>query len=93
MKCPNCKEHNLVISERKGIEIDYCPECRGIWLDRGELDKIFEKSRVEEGSHSQNHSQSPRQDSRQDYSREHKKTEYYEKPYKRKKSFLEEIFD
>ena len=44
MKCPTCKEPNLVISERKGIEIDYCPECRGIWLDRGELDKIIERS-------------------------------------------------
>ena len=44
MKCPICKEVNLVISERQGIEIDYCPECRGVWLDRGELDKIIEKS-------------------------------------------------
>ena len=43
MKCPNCKVHTLVIAERKGIEIDHCPECRGIWLDRGEQDKILEK--------------------------------------------------
>ena len=44
MKCPTCKETNLVMSERQGIEIDYCPDCRGIWLDRGELDKIIEKT-------------------------------------------------
>lgn len=36
MKCPICKEVNLVMTERQGIEIDYCPECRGVWLDRGE---------------------------------------------------------
>jgi Zn-finger nucleic acid-binding protein len=44
MKCPICKEPDLVMSERQGIEIDYCPTCRGVWLDRGELDKIIEKS-------------------------------------------------
>jgi Zn-finger nucleic acid-binding protein len=43
MKCPNCNA-TLVMSERQGIEIDYCPECRGVWLDRGELDKIIERS-------------------------------------------------
>ncbi len=42
MKCPVCKEPDLVMSERQGIEIDYCPGCRGIWLDRGELEKIVE---------------------------------------------------
>jgi uncharacterized protein len=47
MKCPTCKDVNLVMSERQGIEIDYCPECRGIWLDRGELDKIIERSTSE----------------------------------------------
>jgi uncharacterized protein len=44
MKCPVCKEPDLALSERQGVEIDYCPACRGIWLDRGELDKIIEKS-------------------------------------------------
>ena len=38
MKCPNCKDAILVMSQRQGVEIDYCPECRGVWLDRGELD-------------------------------------------------------
>ena len=44
MKCPVCKDVDLVMSERQGVEIDYCPKCRGVWLDRGELDKIIEKS-------------------------------------------------
>jgi Zn-finger nucleic acid-binding protein len=44
MQCPVCKDPHLVISERQGIEIDYCPSCRGVWLDRGELDKLIERS-------------------------------------------------
>ena len=44
MKCPVCLQPDLVMSERQGIEIDYCPQCRGVWLDRGELDKIIERS-------------------------------------------------
>ncbi|MBW9211200.1 zf-TFIIB domain-containing protein [Mumia sp. zg.B53] len=43
MRCPN-DETTLVMSERSGIEIDYCPECRGVWLDRGELDKIIDRA-------------------------------------------------
>ena len=44
MKCPTCTTADLVMSERQGIEIDYCPTCRGVWLDRGELDKVIERS-------------------------------------------------
>lgn len=44
MKCPICVEADLVMTERQGVEIDYCPKCRGVWLDRGELDKIIERS-------------------------------------------------
>ncbi|MFK8011626.1 MAG: zf-TFIIB domain-containing protein [Marinicellaceae bacterium] len=44
MKCPVCKSVNLLMSDKKGVEIDYCSECRGVWLDRGELDKIIERS-------------------------------------------------
>ena len=43
MKCPNCNI-NLLMADKQGVEIDYCPECRGIWLDRGELEKIIDKS-------------------------------------------------
>lgn len=44
MHCPVCQNVSLVMSERQGIEIDYCPQCRGVWLDRGELDKIIDRS-------------------------------------------------
>jgi len=44
MKCPACTTADLLMTERLGIEIDYCPQCRGVWLDRGELDKIIERS-------------------------------------------------
>ena len=46
MSCPVCRVP-LSMSERQGIEIDYCPQCRGVWLDRGELDKIIERSAAE----------------------------------------------
>ncbi len=44
MKCPTCTDTDLVMTDRQGVEIDYCPKCRGVWLDRGELDKIIERS-------------------------------------------------
>lgn len=86
MKCPNCKDQNLSISDRAGIEIDYCPECRGVWLDRGELDKILERSREQ---------QQPMPQPQQSYQpqQQHSHPDYYQKPYKRKKSLLEELFD
>ncbi|MBC7986795.1 MAG: zf-TFIIB domain-containing protein [Sphingomonadaceae bacterium] len=43
MLCPVCKI-GLTMSDRQGVEIDFCPQCRGVWLDRGELDKIIERS-------------------------------------------------
>ena len=44
MKCPTCPDSTLVLTERQGVEIDYCPSCRGIWLDRGELDKLLDRA-------------------------------------------------
>lgn len=44
MNCPVCKDVALVLADRQGIEIDYCPRCRGVWLDRGELDKLIERA-------------------------------------------------
>ncbi len=85
MKCPVCSDANLVMSERQGIEIDYCPQCRGIWLDRGELDKIMERSVIQQQSQSQQQYPSP--------SDHHHHTQHHgHKPY-RKKSFFEELFD
>ncbi len=90
MKCPNCKETRLLLSERKGIEIDYCPDCRGIWLDRGELDKLLEQSREA----LPRESREARDDSHQHSGHSGFQEKYYkEKHYRRKKSFLEELFD
>ena len=44
MKCPHCPDATLLMHERQGVEVDYCPQCRGVWLDRGELDKLVERS-------------------------------------------------
>ena len=44
MKCPNCPDAALAMTDRQGVEIDYCPKCRGVWLDRGELDKLLERA-------------------------------------------------
>ena len=44
MKCPSCKTLELAMADRQGIEVDYCPQCRGVWLDRGELDKLIERN-------------------------------------------------
>ncbi|RJP37143.1 MAG: hypothetical protein C4548_14910 [Desulfobacteraceae bacterium] len=84
MKCPACKEVNLVMADRQGIEIDYCPECRGIWLDRGELDKIIERSASQQ--------QIPSRGREADHVRaqDRGKAEYYPK---KKKSLLSELFD
>ena len=86
MKCPICNESELVISERQGIEIDYCPKCRGVWLDRGELDKIIEKSVKFDESNQNYYDNDRKYDDRKKYS-----DDYYKK--NKRKSFLGEIFD
>lgn len=94
MKCPVCTSTNLVMSERQGIEIDYCPECRGVWLDRGELDKIIARAVPQElapppqpphAPHPSTYANGHAPGYGQEYSHSHK-------PYK-KKSFFEELFD
>ena len=85
MKC-SIDNTELVMSERQGIEIDYCPQCRGVWLDRGELDKIIERSDDDR----------PRQASHQDdrYRRDDDdRYQHRDRPYKKKKSLLGDIFD
>lgn len=68
MHCPACKDTSLVTSDRAGIEVDYCPNCRGIWLDRGELDKIIERSAIEGldagAAHREQHAQKPQKHKR-----------------------------
>lgn len=91
MDCPVCKTE-LKMAERQGIEVDYCPDCRGVWLDRGELDKIIERSLSSSevrgaGLPADHHQYAP---SRGHVSGGHGHTGY--KPHK-KKSFLGELFD
>lgn len=94
MNCPNC-DTTLVMSERQGVEIDYCPQCRGVWLDRGELDKIIERSLpVMQAPQSNDQAKARKQrddDDRYDDKRYDDGDKYYKK--KKRKSLLEEIFD
>lgn len=106
MKCPLCQV-DLKISERQGVEIDYCPKCRGVWLDRGELDKIIERATEpavlpnpdpepapapQPRAHREPYrDERPRRDK---HDRRHSDDDYarYRKK-KRRKSFLEDLFD
>jgi uncharacterized protein len=96
MNCP-IDGTALVMSERNGIEIDYCPQCRGVWLDRGELDKIIERA-------AQYEQRPPQQSVPEGYKRKNDEVyrgdyddddyKYRNDPqYKRKKSIWGEIFD
>ena len=87
MKCPTCPEITLVMADRQGIEIDYCPQCRGVWLDRGELDKLIEKSAATQTSpvSIQTVRSDDYRESRDDYRKDHY--------HKKRKSFFSEIFD
>ena len=93
MLCP-IDGSTLLLSERQGIEIDYCPQCRGVWLDRGELDKLIER-----GDDDDDDRRRPDVDRREvdrrddDYrrDREYAPSEY--RPRKKKKGFLSDIFE
>ena len=93
MNCPVCANASLVMSERQGIEIDYCPQCRGVWLDRGELDKIIERSVG--GSSSQRSDRDDRERSRDYKPSEQYREGHHEGHYKKKKreGFLSDLFD
>lgn len=104
MQCPVCTNTQLVMSERQGIEIDYCPQCRGVWLDRGELDKIIDRSATAaapapasapapEGFGRQ--AATPQRDERTYAKHDHYKDDHYKGDYgrRKKKGFLGELFD
>jgi uncharacterized protein len=97
MPCPVCRVP-LVMSERQGVEIDYCPQCRGVWLDRGELDKIIERS-GREAAPAQAAPPPPQPYAGQPQTPPHGSSPWgygHGQSYgykKRKKSFLEELFD
>ena len=103
MNCPKCYEP-LRIADRQGIEIDYCPECRGVWLDRGELGKIIERTlRLDSPSPSyENHPGHGTYEGRPKYpgsyeDRHYKKREkFYKKKFTKKKKakhVIEDLFD
>lgn len=93
MPCPICKVA-LVMSERQGVEIDYCPQCRGVWLDRGELDKIIERSAEEIAPAAPPRAAPGYQPEPPRYSQQqHGYGQQHGHYPKRKKSFLEELFD
>jgi hypothetical protein len=109
MKCPVCTAPDLVMSEKQGIEIDYCPKCRGIWLDRGELDKLIEKAARDDGSDAPSRPAAPAQTQTQPYAQPYQQPHAHPhasgtyRPelddskagyqYKRKKAWWTEIFD
>ena len=96
MKCPTCKDTNLVMSDRQGVEIDYCPQCRGVWLDRGELDKIIERAGGGNPTFAAPPTKSYKHDDDWDDDDRYKvRYDKHGRPYKKSKtrSFLGEILD
>ena len=100
MRCP-VDRTELLMTERSGVEIDYCPQCRGVWLDRGELDKIIDRSAPEtpaavaapqpaQPQPQPQYDQSQYRDNRRDDDRYYDKKKYKKK---RRESFLSELFD
>ncbi len=90
MKCPNCENTDLQLSNRSGVEIDYCPKCRGVWLDRGELDKVIERADRYDGE--DRHRDRGRDDDDDYEPRRHHDYPKQHYPAK-KKSFWSELFD
>ena len=89
MKCPTCPDSILVITDRQSVEIDYCPLCRGVWLDRGELDKLMAIGA------NQTALQRPAVAMQPDFvdSDHHKPYGGMGQPPRRRKSWLNDIFD
>ena len=93
MECP-IDQTTLAMTERQGVEIDYCPKCRGVWLDRGELDKLISAgSREVESEYRPEPTRTEHREQQPSYSDEHryKDDHYYKK--KKKESFLKDLFD
>lgn len=90
MQCPN-DGAVLTMSERSGIEIDYCPTCRGVWLDRGELDKIIERSLSQPGPAPSAPAPPQFQEAPQHQQPYQAQRQPYQK--KRRESWLSELFD
>lgn len=93
MKCPTCDE-TLLMTVRQNVEIDYCPQCRGIWLDKGELDKLLEYSASQSTEENYNRNQSF-DNERRSHPQEYSRSDRHHQPQhrKKKKSFLSDFFD
>jgi uncharacterized protein len=93
MQCP-IDQTTLSMTERQGVEIDYCPKCRGVWLDRGELDKLIAAGSGEaELEYCPEPPRTEYREQRQSYPDDrHRKDDYYYKK-KKKESFLKDLFD
>jgi uncharacterized protein len=89
--CPACRV-DLVMSERQGVEIDYCPRCRGVWLDRGELDKILERGAAELGARAGS-SSGERRHERHDSDEYPAYGHHGQGTHRRRRSFLDDLFD
>jgi Zn-finger nucleic acid-binding protein len=95
MKCPVCPDATLAMTNREGIEIDYCPTCRGVWLDRGELDKIIERSAAEQPPVAAAPVQRPEGYAERERYRDYDDDRYREHGYhkRRRKGLLGDLFD
>jgi Zn-finger nucleic acid-binding protein len=95
MKCPVCTGIDLKMAERQGVEIDYCPECRGVWLDRGELDKIIERSDAQPKTFAQPepHYRQSGHNQHHDEKKQYEGHAYGQNGHYKKKSWLSELFD
>lgn len=93
MKCPVCENADLIISDRQGVEIDYCPQCRGVWLDRGELDKIIDRSAALVAPAAQERYNGDRDDRDERRYRDDRSRRDYPPKKKKRESFLSELFD
>ncbi len=96
MKCPTCVSVMLVMSERQGMEIDYCPQCRGVWLDRGELDKLLELAATQVSAQLSSQVRQQRSERHQDLSylpMQYEQSYGNHKKHYYQKSWLSEIFD
>lgn len=94
MKCPTC-QIELKMTDRQGVEIDYCPQCRGVWLDRGELDKIIERTGGERSPSAPFQSRQKSYDRDDLFDRRWDDDDYeHDLPKgRRRRSFLGELFD
>ncbi|KVP99297.1 zf-TFIIB domain-containing protein [Burkholderia ubonensis] len=91
MKCPVCKTPDLLIAERQSIEIDYCPACRGVWLDRGELDKLIARGVDDAPAHRDARAHRDHDDA-WGRDRRMRDDDRHHEPHRRKKSVFD-IFD